>query len=94
MLFKGFKQRVRRVKSLHPHFTAGALFCIAPRSAAGLHQQCKQALGRSEIAREQSTIWVDGGHQCDAPKVMPFGNHLSAHQDIDFAAVHTCQLRF
>ena len=85
---------MRRVKSLHPHFTAGALFCISACSAAGLHEQCKQTFGRSEIAREQSTIRIDGCHQSDAPKVMPFGNHLRAHQHIHFTTVHARQLSF
>ena len=94
VFFKCFKQGVAGVKSLDPHFTAGTLCRIASCSAAGLHEQCKQTFWRSEIAGEQSAIRVDGCHQSNAPKVMPFGNHLCANQHIHLTTVHPRQLGF
>ena len=82
------------MESLHPHFTAGTLCSITTCAPSRLHEQGKQALWRPEVAREQSTVWIDRGYQSDAPKVVPFGNHLRAHQHIHFAAVHTGQLSF
>ena len=94
MFFQGLKQWVRWVKGLHPHFAGGTLRGIASCAATGLHQQRKQTLGCSEVTREQGAVWVDGRYQCNAPEIVPLGNHLSAHQHIHFAAVNTRKLCF
>ena len=93
MLFERIKQRVLRVKALHPHLAVRALRRIAPGPAAGLHQQTKQALRRPEVAGKQRAVGVDRGHQRDVPEVMALGNHLRAHQHIDLAGMHAGQLR-
>ena len=92
MLLQGFKQSVGGVKCLHPHLAAGALCGITPSAATGLHQQRKQTLRRSEVARKQGAIGVHRSHQSDAPEIMALGNHLRAHQHIYLAAVHVRQL--
>ena len=80
--------------SLYPHFTAGALYGIASGTACGLHEQGKQTLGGSEITGKKSGVGVHRRDQGDASKVVPFGNHLRAHQNIDFARMDRGQLAF
>ena len=87
-------QRVTRMPGLNPHLAGRGLPGIAPGTAAGLHQQGKQALRRAEVAGEQAAVGVDGRHQRDAPEVVALGHHLGANQDIDFASVHRPELRF
>ena len=62
--------------------------------SACLHQQSKQTLGRTKISREQSPIRVGHHHQTHASEVMPFGDHLGAHQHIDLARMNLRQLLF
>jgi hypothetical protein len=57
-----------------------------------LHQQRKQTLWRAKVAAEQRAVGVDGGHQRDAPKVMPLGHHLGAHQHVHVTIVHGLQV--
>ena len=94
VLLQGFKQRVRRVKGLHPHFArAGSRqFGVAARPSSGLHQQGKQALGGAKVGGKQSTVGVQGRHQGDAAKVVALGHHLRADQHIDVAVMHLGQL--
>ena len=75
------------------HRLRGHVGRIAPSPACGLHEQRKQPLGRAEVAAEQRAIGLHRGHQSDAPKVVPLGDHLRAHQHIHLARVHLRQLR-
>ena len=92
VIFQRRIHRVRGLKSLHPHLALRAQFGITSGSSCRLQQQRKQALGRPKVAGKQSTVRVDGRHQRDAPEIMAFGNHLCAHQHIDFTRMHRRQL--
>ena len=94
MLLERFKQRVLRVKGLHPHLArADALHLrVASGATCGLHQQTKQPLGRTKVARKQCAIGVQRGDQTHFAKVVALGNHLGAHQHIDCARMDFCEL--
>ncbi len=79
---------------LHPHLAVRADAGIAPRTPGRLHQQAEQALGCAEVAGEQRTVRVRGGHEGDATEVVALGNHLRAHEHINLAAVDLGQLCF
>ena len=81
-----------RVPRLHPHLAAGGGVGVAPGTASRLHQQRKQALRRTKVAAEERGVRVHRGHQRDAPKVVPFGDHLRAHQHVDLTGVHGAEL--
>ena len=82
------------MKGLQPHLALAAYAGVTPGPAGGLHQQAKQALGCPEVAGKKRPVGVDRGHQGDAAKVVPLGNHLCAHQHVDVAGMHLCELRF
>ena len=65
---------------------------VTPSAASGLHQQTKEPLRCAKVARKKRAIGVDGSHQGDAPEVMPFGNHLRSHQNIDITGMYRGKL--
>ena len=46
-------------------------------------QQLKGALPGSKIGKAQGKIRTDNSHQCDAWKIVAFGHHLGAYQDVN-----------
>ena len=94
MLLERFKQRVLRVKGLHPHLArADALHLrVASGATCGLHQQTKQPLGRAEVARKQSTVGVQRRHQTHSTKVVALSDHLGAYQHVYRARMDFCEL--
>ena len=94
MLLQTFKQRVRRVKALHPHFASliAGQRGIPPGASRCLQQQSKQTLGGAKVGAEQSAVRVECSHQRHASEVVSLGHHLRTHQQIHIAVMHLGQL--
>ncbi|MNZ88054.1 hypothetical protein D3C78_1069360 [compost metagenome] len=53
----------------------------ATGTTGDLHDQLGHALAGAEVTREQPTIGIEDRHQGHPGEVMPFGEHLRAHQN-------------
>src|SRR4029077_10035030 len=59
----------------------------SPRPPCNLGKQLKGAFCRPKIRKPQSGVGPDNTHERDPVDVMSFGDHLGAHQQIEFAFV-------
>ena len=75
-------RRMKRRERLHEHL---ALHISAPRPAGHLREQLKRPLSRAEIRLVQREVRIDDSDQRDIRKMQSLGDHLRAHQDIDFS---------
>ena len=58
------------------------------RPSCDLSQQLEGSFARSEIRYIQGQISMCHADQSDVRKIMSFGNHLCADEDVDFSRVH------
>ena len=56
----------------------------AAGTAGHLHQFSKQPLRRTEIGAIKAAVGIEHHHQIEPRKIVAFGQHLRAHQNIDF----------
>ena len=67
---------------LHQDAPRGIATPGAPRR---LGKKLERALGGAEVRQTQPDIGRDGTDQCDSRKVVPFGDQLRPHQDVNLA---------
>src|SRR5574343_1446001 len=72
-------QRVLRVFGLDKYF-AGNL--ATPCPSADLHELLEQAFRRTKIGGIQAVVGTEDTNQCQARKIVSFGHHLRADQNI------------
>ncbi len=60
-------------------------------SPRDLGEQLKRALGGSEVGKAQAHVGVHDADQSHLGKVVPFGDHLRPHQDVDVARLEARQ---
>ena len=63
----------------------------ASRAPRDLGQQLESTFRRTKIRKTQSCVGPNHPDQRDSVDVMPLGNHLRAHQQIEFAFVERIQ---
>ena len=63
----------------------------AAGAAADLRHELEDPLGRAKVGHRERVIAAHHAHQRDAVNVVPFGDHLRADQQIDFARMQTRQ---
>src|ERR1700677_2313837 len=81
----GILHRIMVLKiSLQNYFT-GRL--AAAGTAGDLREQLKGALGGAEVRQSQGAVGTDHADQGDAVNVVPLGDHLRAHQQIEFTFI-------
>ncbi len=54
----------------------------APGPPRDLHQQLRHAFGGAEVGAEQSPVRIQNPHQGDIGKMVSFGEHLRAYEDV------------
>ena len=75
-------RRVERGEGLHINLP---FHIPSPRAAGDLRQQLKGPLRGAEIGQVQREVGVDDAHEGHVGEVQPLGDHLGAHEDVDFA---------
>src|SRR5664280_2774974 len=71
------------------HDFAGSV--ASPGASRNLGEQLEGALGGTEVRKTERGIGADDPHQRDVGDVVALGDHLRAHQQIDFARVQRVQ---
>ncbi len=80
--------RVKRRERLHDHFPFDI---AAARAARHLREQLKGAFAGTKIGNVQAEIGVNNPHQRHVGEVQPFGDHLRADENVDFAGPKIAQ---
>ncbi len=62
-----------------------ALLLPSSGPAGNLNQKRKGPFGTAEIGEIETVVGIDNPDQCHIWKIMPFGEHLCADQDINLA---------
>ena len=75
-------------ESLQHDFAGRVAAAGAPRN---LRQQLKGPFGGAKVRKAERGIGADHAHQRDVGDVVAFGDHLRAHQQINFARMHRAQ---
>src|SRR5690349_6719359 len=71
------------------HDFAGSL--AAPGAPSHLGKELERSLGGTKIRQAECDVGADDANQCDAVDVVAFGDHLSAHEQIEFSLVQSIQ---
>src|SRR5262249_44944048 len=82
---------VVRIISLQDDFARG----LAAACASGdLGKQLEGALGSAKVRKAQGEIRANNPNKCYAVNVVPFGDHLRAHKQIDLSGVKLVEHAF
>src|SRR5690606_5911234 len=85
VIFCSEERGMIRSSGLDEHLSGSVM---ATRAACDLHEELKGSLSGAKVRHAESSVGVQDTDQRHARKIMPFGDHLRPHQNIDFTLPH------